>query len=155
MSNSGSSKDQPSKLAEIRDTILGLVLLVVIGAFGWNWLTADDDAPTPAQAQISADDSAEAAAKEERLAREKAFGFQCLSGWDGSHVKMVKAVKDRLNDPDSFEHDETRTWTVDAKGRNAVVMSFRAKNAFGGVIRSRAVGSFDNQTCDVTVEAIE
>ena len=94
----------------------------------------------------------EVAAKE----RDKAFGLWCLSAWDGSHPEFVKAVQDRLNDPDSFEHDDTMVWTVRPDGRNQIVMAFRAKNGFGGTVRQKAAGTFDNKTCSfVEIDLIE
>ena len=94
----------------------------------------------------------EVAAKE----RDKAFGLWCLSAWDGSHPEFVKAVQDRLNDPDSFQHDDTMVWTVRPDGRNQIVMAFRAKNGFGGTVRHKAAGTFDNKTCSfVEIDLIE
>ena len=160
----GKSDQKPkSKFDEFSDGLKGLIFLVILGVVGWNWLTSDGEEAEAAQSQPAAALSteekatavAEAAAKAAEEAKEKAYGFHCLSGWDGSHRGFVDGVKAQLNDPDSFEHDETRTWTVGPDGRNNVTMLFRAKNGFGGVIRGRAVGSFDNATCEALVEAIE
>jgi hypothetical protein len=96
--------------------------------------------PPPAPPQPTPE---ELAAKE----KDKAFGLWCLSTWDGSHPEFVKAVKAQLNDPDSFEHDDTLVWTVRPDGRNQIVMAFRAKNGFGGTMRYKAAGTFDNKTC--------
>jgi hypothetical protein len=94
----------------------------------------------------------EVAAKE----KDKAFGLWCLSTWDGSHPEFVKAVWAQLNDPDNFEHDDTLVWTVRPNGRNQIVMAFRAKNGFGGTMRYKAAGTFDNKTCGaVEVDLIE
>ncbi len=55
-----------------------------------------------------------------------------FSAWDGSHNNLVKYVKDRMNDPNSFEHVSTKYWII---GETIVVlMVYRGKNAFGGVI---------------------
>jgi hypothetical protein len=85
----------------------------------------------------------EVAAKE----RELLYGQHCLSLWDGSHPEFVKQVKRRLNDPDSFDHVETVTWPVRDDGRNSIMMTFRAKNGFGGVITSKAMGSINGLDC--------
>jgi hypothetical protein len=53
---------------------------------------------------------------------------------DGSSLYVVEAVKKRLNDPDSFEHVETRHYTNEDMDYLAIDMTFRAKNAFGGTI---------------------
>ncbi len=105
--------------------------------------------PPPAPPQPTPEEVAE---KE----RNKAFGLWCLSAWDGSHPEFVKAVQDRLNDPDSFQHDDTLVWTVRPDGRNQIVMAFRAKNGFGGTVRHKAAGTFDNKTCSfVEIDLIE
>ena len=85
----------------------------------------------------------EVAAKEKELL----YGQHCLSLWDGSHSELVKLVKRRLNDPDSFDHVETTTWPVRDDGRNSIMMTFRAKNGFGGVITSKAMGSINGLDC--------
>lgn len=117
-----------------------------------------------AAAQAAADEAARKeaaeravaeAAEAEKRATEAAYGFHCLSGWDGSHRGFMDAVKQRLNDPDSFEHDETTTWRVREDGQNAILMLFRAKNGFGGVMRGKATGTFDNKSCTATVIDIQ
>lgn len=96
-----------------------------------------------------------AAQKAEEDAHAKRYGFNCLSGWDGSHRGLVDAVKKNLNDPRSFEHDETRTWPVNEDGRNRILMTYRAKNGFGALMLGKATGSFDNTTCNVLLESAE
>jgi hypothetical protein len=55
------------------------------------------------------------------------------SGWNGSIPSVVKFVKNSMNDPDSFEHVETRTGFYETN--NFIVsMKYRGKNPFGGVI---------------------
>lgn len=56
-----------------------------------------------------------------------------FSQWDGSHHKTERAIKAALNDPDSYEHVETRAWPRN-DGTIRVVTKFRAKNGFGGVM---------------------
>jgi cbb3-type cytochrome oxidase subunit 3 len=56
-----------------------------------------------------------------------------FSGWNGSLPSLVKSVKGTMNDPDSFEHVETRYGKYQKK-HFVVSMKFRGKNAFGGVI---------------------
>lgn len=58
---------------------------------------------------------------------------QCFSAWDGSHIELTKLIKESMNDPDSYEHIETRYWDKDSV--LFIVTSFRGKNAFGGVIK--------------------
>lgn len=69
-------------------------------------------------------------------------GFHCLSPWNGSHREFVKLVKDRMNDPDSFEHVETRVTPVQGDGKHIITMQFRGRNAFGGIVKNTAIGSY-------------
>lgn len=55
-----------------------------------------------------------------------------FSAWDGSHKLLVKTVKQSMNDPDSFEHVETRY--ADKKSYIIIAMQFRGKNAFGAKV---------------------
>lgn len=55
-----------------------------------------------------------------------------FSAWDGSHRGLTDVIKKSMNDPSSYKHDETVYWD---KGDYLLVkMSFRGKNAFGGVV---------------------
>lgn len=157
MGNKGSS--------DTTEAFQGLILLAVIGLIAFGIFRARDDAEsTPAETAAPAEVTVappaappqptpeEVAAKE----RDKAYGLWCLSAWDGSHPEFVKAVQDRLNDPDSFQHDDTMVWTVRPDGRNQILMAFRAKNGFGGTVRHKAAGTFDNKTCSfVEIDLIE
>ena len=69
-------------------------------------------------------------------------GFHCLSAWDGSHREFVRLVKKRMNDPDSFEHVETRVTPVQNDGKHVITMQFRGRNAFGGIVKNTAIGSY-------------
>lgn len=73
------------------------------------------------QAQIAA------AARMEKIKRQ-------FSAWDGSHNNLERLIKKAMNDPDSYEHDETVYWD---KGSYLIVKTtYRGKNAFGGVVRN-------------------
>lgn len=96
------------------------------------------------------------AKKESEEATEKAIqairkknGYHCLSGWDGSHPQVVKAVKSALNDPGSFDHQETKV--ISSKnGEHQFQMIYRAKNGFGALVLSKITGSYSNSDCAVT-----
>lgn len=98
---------------------------------------------------------AEDAAKEARAAEDKRYGFHCLTGWDGSHRPFSNAVKAMMRDPESFEHIKTTVGPVDDKGLNSINMQYRARNGFGGMNVSVAVGVFSNDTCQHRVVAVE
>jgi hypothetical protein len=55
-----------------------------------------------------------------------------FSSWDGSHRTLTKFIKDNMNDPDSYEHIETRY--RDDGNSIIVITRFRGANAFGGKV---------------------
>lgn len=73
-----------------------------------------------------------------REARVKA----CFSAWDGAHMNLERWVKDHINDPGSYEHVETRY--TDTGGNINLVLRFRAKNGFGGVVQGVATAVCDD-----------
>ncbi len=161
-----------SKIEETKGVVMALTFIGLVGYFWWNKPPKDEPlpaaavasevspetapvVPAPTPSELAAAEAERVAAAEE-AAHDQKYGFTCLSQWDGSHDGFVAAVKATLNDPDSFEHDATKTWPVNAEGRNTILMNFRARNGFGGVLRVKASGSFDNQSCeDVRVDLIE
>ena len=87
--------------------------------------------------------SEQIAEEKRQIAEKKRKGFHCLSAWDGSHRQFVNLVKNRMNDPDSFEHVETRVTPVQSDtGKHVIIMEFRGRNAFGGLVKNRAIGSY-------------
>ncbi|MDC9722333.1 MAG: hypothetical protein PSN34_06115 [Urechidicola sp.] len=55
-----------------------------------------------------------------------------FSSWDGSHRGLTDLIKKSMNDPDSYEHIETR---FRDDGDNVfVITKFRGANAFGGKV---------------------
>lgn len=64
-----------------------------------------------------------------------------FSAWDGSHRGIEKVVKDAMNDPDSYDHVETRY--IDRGDYLIVITSFRGKNAFGGVVKNTVRAKVD------------
>lgn len=79
--------------------------------------------------QHEADSIAEVA----RIAAERTAKIEKqFSSWDGAHRNLEKYIKDHMNDPDSYEHVETKYW--DLKDHLVVLTTFRGKNAFGGKV---------------------
>ncbi len=70
----------------------------------------------------------------------------CFSAWDGSHKNLEKWVKDNMNDPDSYEHIETRY--QDNGATITIYLKFRGKNAFGGKVVNMAVATTDDN-CNI------
>jgi hypothetical protein len=64
--------------------------------------------------------------------------------WDGSHIALEKYIKDHMNDPDSYQHVETKYWKV-SNDVILVMTEFRGKNSFGGVVKSNVKAEVDMQ----------
>ncbi|WP_313473974.1 hypothetical protein [Stutzerimonas kunmingensis] len=64
-----------------------------------------------------------------------------FSAWDGSHRGLERLVKQSMNDPDSYEHDQTKF--VDKGDYLVVFMTFRGRNGFGGMVRNEVVANVD------------
>lgn len=71
---------------------------------------------------------------------------RCLSAWDGSHGGMVSATKALMNDPGSFEHIETRY--IDRGQEIDLIMKFRGRNGFGGMVVQTVRGTIDTD-CNI------
>lgn len=80
---------------------------------------------------------AEAAAK---AARQKKLEEQ-FSAWDGAHRNFERLIKAAMNDPDSYEHIETRY--RDMGDRIRVSCKFRGRNGFGGMVVNTKIADFD------------
>lgn len=99
-----------------------------------------------AKAEVKKDDGKAATVQadaEETEPRSKAVE-KFFSAWDGSHPGLERAVKESMNDPDSYDHVETRF--RDDKETIYVIMKFRGKNAFGGTVQNVASGTIDGNT---------
>lgn len=72
-----------------------------------------------------------------------------FSAWDGSHIKLSRMIKNSMNDPDSYEHAETKYW--DMKDHLIVTTTFRGKNAFGGVVKNTVTAkvSLDGENVEI------
>ncbi len=64
-----------------------------------------------------------------------------FSAWDGSHRGLVEVIKKSMNDPESYEHVETRY--VDKQDHLIVITEFRGRNGFGGVVKSSVTAKVD------------
>ena len=72
-----------------------------------------------------------------------------FSVWDGSNTYLVDLVKENLNDAKSFEHVETKY--ADKGSFLTVKMTYRAKNAFGGVILQNVTANSDYKTDTIRI----
>jgi hypothetical protein len=89
--------------------------------------------------------------KEEKIAQLKNKIKQQFSSWDGSHRKVVEAVKKAMNDPKSFEHIET-SYVVSENEYVIVKMVFRGKNAFGALVKNTVYAKVDPEGNILTLE---
>lgn len=72
-----------------------------------------------------------------------------FSTWSGAHRELEKYIKTQMNDPDSYEHVETRY--ADKGDYIALTTTFRGKNKFGGVVKQtiRAKASISGELIEV------
>ena len=89
------------------------------------------------------------------VVEKKRKGFHCLSAWDGSHRGVKTYVEERMREPDSFEHIETRIMQINEKGKHTLTMRYRARNGFGGMTDGVAIATINNAGCSAMVELIE
>lgn len=64
-----------------------------------------------------------------------------FSSWDGSHIKLTRAVKNAMNDPKSFKH--VKTMYSDNGDYILVHMEFRGSNAFGAIVLNEIAAKVD------------
>ena len=93
---------------------------------------------------------AQQASAAEREAQKRAAGQHCVTGWDGYHIGVRKWVNQRLRDPDSFQHVRTEI-SPERNGRHALLMTYRARNGFGGMTQEQVGAWIDNKTCRATM----
>ncbi|MEP4091782.1 hypothetical protein [Reichenbachiella sp.] len=75
------------------------------------------------------------AEKERKRRNIKKIKDDCVfNTYDGSFYMLNRYVKDRMNDPDSFEHIQTRY--VEYDDYIQAYVSFRGRNGFGALVKS-------------------
>ena len=109
--------------------------------------------------------AAKAAAKERAEEERRAKGFHCLTsghvvgetkspclvGLPCFHSKVRWYTKKRMRDPDSFKHIETRITSRDQEGNHRLVMTYRAKNGFGGFNIGNVKARIRSADCQATI----
>lgn len=119
MKNKKEFKDLTTKEKVSGFLVLGVIVLVLFAIF------------SPSDSNTRSEDAEATPTITVEELRKKNIEAQ-FSLWDGSHNQSVELIKDNMNDPKSFEHDETTYF--DQEDHLIVVTTFRGKNAFGGVI---------------------
>lgn len=84
--------------------------------------------------------------QEEETRRREEIISKCFSVWDGSHIELTRIIKESMNDPDSYKHIQT-TYTDIGNNIN-IKMSFRGRNAFGGVVK-QTVYAVTDLNCNI------
>lgn len=79
------------------------------------------------------------AATKAKAERQKKIEVQ-FSGWSGAHYAFERLIKKAMNDPDSYDHVETKY--IDKGSFIRVFCTFRGKNAFGGLVKNTKVADF-------------
>ena len=115
-------KKQPTQYGCGTLIVIGVVSFILIGIFSSNDTSKPSTPKTPEQV------------RKERI--EKHF-----SAWNGSHKGLTEIIKKSMNDPNSYEHEETVYWD---RGDHLVVKTtFRGNNAFGGVVKNSVTAKVD------------
>ena len=92
-------------------------------------LTEVEKEYAPYHAEIAKRRDAEAA--KDKL--DEDFKFQ-FSVWNGSHRNTVEYVKERMHNPKSFEHVETRYIDYAEKGYRVIQMNYRGTNLYNAIV---------------------
>lgn len=106
-------------------------------------------------AELARQAKIEAAASAKEQAENRHKGFHCLSPWDGSQEGVVEQTKARLRDPDSFQHVETRITPANEAGMHQLIMKFRSRNGFGGMVEGRTIAKVATDGCRAYIVEIE
>ena len=89
---------------------------------------------------------------EEDKELQRFYGDHC--DWDARWA-ITEQVKRSMNDPESFEYVEARITPVNEHGYHDYTMTFRGRNAFGGIVTARAEAIVDNEDCSAALVNIE
>lgn len=90
---------------------------------------------------------------DEEKAEQRRLGQHCLLG--AEHFDVSLQVRNYLHDSDSFEFVSGFMTAVDAEGYHEYTMEYRARNAFGAMMKATAIAIVENDGCDATVISYE
>lgn len=120
-----------------------IIIMFVIGMVIVSYITNENKTPE----QIAKD--------EQENAEKHRKGFHCLSAWDGSSSNFERILKERLREPSSYEHIETRIAPINSEGMHKIYVKYRARNGFGGMNVGEAVGELRNSDCSAAILYVE
>ena len=76
----------------------------------------------------------------------------CFSGFDNSHIKLKRFIKNNLKNPDSFKFVEnTTSWTKKQENNGVfeVYMKFRGTNSFGAIVVNEIIVLSSVENCEI------
>ena len=164
----GITEQRLNALEPLRETAPDAYLEAVRAVSDYRWRAALAELRPEEHAALVAAEAQAAAERKERQRTEAATtpaptrtarvrnadGFHCLSSWDGSHREFQRDVRNRMREPRSFEHIQTRVTRVNEAGFHTVIMEYRARNGFGGMNVATALGRYRNDTCAHTLVSV-
>lgn len=118
-------------------TLCGIVMFVVAIVGGIAAIAAIDWLFPSTSSSPSVIITAKHDPEAEREARIK----RQFSSWDGSHRKLTALIKQSMNDPDSYQHIETRYG--DRGDYLLVKTTFRGKNMFNAMVVNSVMAKVD------------
>ncbi len=131
---SSSAKSCPSCGAPVkaRTSIFSLFAVLLIGYF----VVSSQSGPAQGFAPYRPPAPASAATPTRREIVQEHF-----NPFTGAHYGLERLIKAAMNDPDSYEHDQTRY--TDNGDTLTVFTNYRGTNAFGGVVRASVTAVVD------------
>lgn len=140
------NKSGPSRIANV----LVIIIIILIGYFIYRAGTVTDEkkeSKPKVEAKKEVEPKTPAQIAKEKEQKEKEAYQQWInnqfSPWDGSHINLVKMVKEKMNNPKSFEHVETTYENKGYKKGITVLMTYRGTNAFGAVVTNQVIADID------------
>jgi len=86
----------------------------------------------------------------QRVKIEKEFVENCFNAWNGSHIALVRLVKENMHDPKSFEHVET---SYKILGEEAlIIMKYRGHNKLGVLVLNQVEVKVNIKDCQNIIE---
>jgi hypothetical protein len=73
--------------------------------------------------------------------------------WNGSHIGLEKWIKSHMNNPDSYEHVETRY--SDKGSYLLVTTTYRGTNEFGGIVTNTVTARCSLDGRVISVESMD
>ena len=96
-------------------------------------LTEVEKEYAPYHTELANRQNAAAAKRDAKAKIDEDFKLQ-FSAWNGSHRKTVEYVKERMHNPKSFKHVETRYIDHAENGYRVIQMKYRGTNLYNAIV---------------------